>query len=439
MEIISENDASSVGEVSRLTEHLFRQESAKLVAVLTRVFGIDRLHFAEDVVQDTLIKALKTWPYAGIPEKPAAWLMQTAKNRALDLVRREARFREKQEIIAATLEQWPTESTHGAPVRFETEISADRLRLMFACCHPLIPQESQSALALKTLCGFSPGEIARAFLTTEVAVNKRLTRARRSLRDGGIPFEIPAGAALEERLEAVLRTLYLLFNEGHKASGGDKLIRAELCAEAVRLTASLVEHPCGDLPDAHALMALMLLNSARLDARQDAAGRILLLQAQDRSRWDATMIARGLSHLARSASGNRLSVYHLQAGIAACHCTAPDYASTDWPRILALYDSLVTLEDSPVVALNRAVAVAQVHGPAAGIGALEAIAHINRLQAYYLFHVVRAEFEADLGNPTAAAAHLRKALPLVPLEVERSLLLERLKNLRVDCPFAFNL
>ena len=415
------------GEISQLAEHLFRQEAGKLVSVLTGIFGIDRLQLAEDVVQEALIRALQTWPYYGIPKNPAAWITQTAKNLALDLIRREKLFRDKQPEIVASTEQWSADSFADDSPLFDTEIKDSRLRLMFACCHPLIAQEEQTALALKTLCGFSAAEIAKAFLTTEAAIAKRLTRARQKIRDLRIPFEIPSGSELSIRLNGVLQTLYLLFNEGYKASSGESLVKKDLCYEAIRLAVLLAEHSVANLPRIHALIALMLLNGARLPTRTDTEGNILRLKEQDRSQWDRTMIARGMFHLLQSAEGDEASDYHLQAGIAACHCAAKDYQSTDWPKILSLYDRLVEFDDSPVVALNRAVAVANVHGPMAGIEAVEAIRNRGKLSSYYLLYAVLGELEAQLNNPQTAADHFRSSLRLTEIRSEQMFLSKRLQ------------
>ncbi|MGV3754286.1 MAG: RNA polymerase sigma factor [Verrucomicrobiota bacterium] len=413
-------------DISGLAEHLFRHEAGRLVSVLTSIFGMDRLQMAEDVVQEALIKALKTWPYYGVPKNPAAWLTQTAKNLALDLVRRERNFQDKQPQIVAFMEQWTTDVDD--PDSHVHEIKDERLRLMFACCHPQVPVDSQIALALKTLCGFSPAEIAKAFLTSETAIAKRLVRARQRIRELEIQFEIPTGEESAARLEGVLQTLYLLFNEGYKASSGENLIREELCQEAIRLTTLLVAHPVGNQPRVHALAALMYLNAARLHARMDNEGNILLLKDQDRSRWDRGMVARGILHLGQSATGDELSEYHLQAGIAACHGTAKDYQSTDWAQILSLYDRLIEFDDSPVIALNRAVALANVHGPDAGIAALEAIRNRQPLDSYYLFYAVRADFEVQLNRFQSAGNHLRKALELTEVKSEQSLLGRRLQE-----------
>lgn len=419
-------------EVPQLTERLFRHEAGKLISALTGIFGTDRLQLAEDVVQEALVRALQTWPYSGIPENPAGWLMQTAKNRALDVIRREKFFHDKQPEIITSLENWSSDLDASHAPRFDDEIKDDRLRLMFACCHPLISQDDQTALALKTLCGFSPVEIAHAFLSTEQAIAKRLTRARQKIRDLGLPFEIPSGEELSPRLDGVLQTLYLLFNEGYKASQGDSLVRAELCHEAIRLTTLLARHPAVDQPRTHALIALMMLNAARLQSRTDAEGNILRLKDQDRSQWDKAMIGQGLLHLSMAARGDEMSEYHLQAGIAACHATAPDYESTNWVQILSHYDHWTQINSSPVVALNRAVALSHVEGPAAGIAAVEAIQKQGQLKSYYLVYAVLGEFETQLNHFRAAAVHFQKALQLSEVKTEQSFLSRRLQDSAED-------
>jgi len=412
-------------ETSRVVEHLFRHEAGKMVATLTRIFGLEHLTLAEDVVQEALARALQTWPYHGVPDNPSAWIMRAARNRALDVVRREQSFRRKEPEIIRLLDREVTGADAGTGL--DQEIADDRLRMMFVCCHPLIPVEAQLALALRTLGGFSPAEIAKAFLTTEAAIAKRLTRARQRIRDARIPFEIPAGTELTRRLESVLHALYLMFNEGYKASTGDRLVREEVCGEAIRLTEALAAHPLGNQARTHALLGLMLLNAARIPARLGPDGQLLRLHEQDRARWNRSQIARGMFHLAQSAAGDDLSEYHLQAGIAACHCTATDYASTDWRRILELYDRLVAFDDSPVVALNRAVALAEVDGPQAGIEAVNAIQNLQSLESYYLLHAVLGEFEARLRHPRAAAAHFQKAIQLAEIKSEREFLSRRLE------------
>jgi RNA polymerase sigma factor (sigma-70 family) len=413
--------------VSQLVEHLFRHESAKMVATLTRIFGIEHLNLAEDVVQEALGRALQTWPYRGIPENPSAWIMRASRNLALDVIRREKVFRGKEPEIARLIEAGGS-STPEAAIFSENEITDDRLRMMFVCCHPVIPSEAQVALTLKTLCGFSVSEISRAFLTTEAAIAKRLTRAKQKIQETRVPFEIPVGDELARRLQSVLQSLYLLFNEGYKASAGDKLVREELCHEAIRLTELLAQHRAGNQPKTHALLALMLLNAARLAARQDLEGNLRRLEEQDRTRWDQAMIERGMSHLRESASGDSMSEYHLQAGIAACHATAKDYEATDWSRILSLYDRLMEFDDSPVVALNRAVAVANVRGPEAGLKAVRAIRDREKLASYYLLYAVIGELEMRLENREAAAQEFRKAFELAETKSERAFLLKRLQK-----------
>jgi RNA polymerase sigma-70 factor (ECF subfamily) len=412
-------------EVSQVVEHLFRHESGKMVAILTAIFGIEHLSLAEDVVQEALVRALQTWPFYGVPQNPSAWILRASRNLALDVVRRQKVFRDKEPEIVRLMEQ-PGPAPDAA-VFLEQEIADDRLRMMFVCCHPLIPAEAQVALALKTLCGFSPTEIAKAFLTTEAAIAKRLTRAKQRIREARIPFEIPAGEELMRRLDGVLQSLYLLFNEGYKASSGEKLVREEICHEAIRLTGLLAEHPAGNRPKTHALLALMLLNGARTPTRMDDEGNLLRLQEQDRTRWAQPMIARGMFHFAQSAAGQEITEYHLQAGIAACHCAAKDYASTDWQQILGLYDQLIEFDDSPVVALNRAVALAEVHGPQAGLEAVSAIRNLQSLESYYLLYAVLGEFEARLNHARAAAAHFRKSLQLAEIKSEQVFLSKRLQ------------
>ena len=418
-----QHSASPEVQVQQLADHLFRHESGKMVAILTGLYGPHRLQMAEDVVQEALIRALRTWPFSGTPGNPAAWLLRTAKNLAIDQLRREKNFHEKQPEIVAGLDAIET-------VRADEEgsIQDDSLRLMFVCCHPALPQEIQSALALKTLCGFSPAEIAKAFLISEAAVSKRLGRARQRIRELALPFAVPELNELPLRLDAVLRTLYLLFNEGYKASAGGRLVREDLCFEAIRLAELLVAHPVTRTPRTHALLALMLFGAARLSARTDDAGNLLRLHEQNRSAWDSGMILRGIRFLSLSGSGDAISEYHLEAGIAACHSTAADEAATDWPRILALYDQLVVLTDSPVVALNRAVAISRVHGAQAGMDAVNALTNRSSLETYHLFHAIRGSLAAELGRMPEALDELRKAEGLTNVAPEREFIAKRIRE-----------
>ena len=418
--------SSADSAVTQLVDHLFRHEAGKMVSTLTRSFGFENLNLAEDVVQDALLQAMRQWPFKGIPPNPSGWLMQVARNRALDVVRRQQNFRSKQDAIVAFLAERGDRSTESA--HFDSEIRDDQLRMMFACCHPDLPNEVQVALTLKTLCGFNENEIAAAFLTSTVAITKRLMRARRKIRAAQITLEIPAGDELSIRLGTILQTLYLLFNEGYKASQGDELVRRDLCEEGIRLAMLLVQHPAGNEPKTHALLALMLFNAARLSSRADAEGNILLLAQQDRSLWNSQMIERGLAHLNQSAAGAEISQFHLEAGIASCHCSAPSYQATDWKRILSLYDVLVALNPSPVVALNRAVAVANVNGAAEGLAAVESIEPRDLLETYYLFHAVLGQFHLELENFEEAAHRFRRATRLTGLRSEQAFLQKKIKE-----------
>ena len=406
-------------QIPQLTEHLFRHETGKLISALTGVFGIHRLQLAEDVVQDAMIRALQTWPYYGVPANPAAWLMQTARNKALDVIRREKWFQDKLPEVTATLDDLtnaPAEGSH------DDEIADNRLRLIFACCHPSIPLEDQTVLSLKTLCGFNIQEIASSYFTSEAAIAKRLTRAKQRIQEQQIAFEIPEGNDLSIRLEGVLRVIYLVFNEGYKASSGSCVVREDLCHEAIRLGTLLVSHPATDLPRTHALLAIMWMNAARLKTREGESGNVLRLQEQDRTRWDQAMLGQGLLHFSRAAAGTDLSEYHLQAGITACHCTAPDFTSTDWAQILAYYDRWLEMSASPVVALNRAVAVAEVHGPEAGLAAIQSLDGVASLAGYYLVDAVKGDLEERCGHFEKAASYFQSASEQTPLAAEKSFL-----------------
>ncbi|HET9222309.1 MAG TPA: sigma-70 family RNA polymerase sigma factor [Roseiflexaceae bacterium] len=417
------DESEQSGGVPGLVDHLFRHQAGQVVATLTRVFGPHQIDLAEDVVQETLLKALRQWPYRGIPDNPGAWIMRVARNHALDILRRERAMRGKHEQIAAlTALDNPT-----TPAEIlDCELRDDMLRMMFTCCHPAIGREARVALTLKTLGGFGVPELARAFLTQEATIAQRLVRAKRTIRARHIPFEVPDAAELPARLGSVLEVLYLLFNEGYSAHAGENLVRHELCAEAIRLTSLLADHPACDRPVVHALLALMLLQAARLPGRTDAAGDLLLLEEQDRALWDRALIGRGLRELERSARGDELTEYHLQAGIAACHAVAPSYAATDWPRILADYGELAALSASPVVMLNRAVALAMVAGPHAGLDALREIAELPGMASYHLFHATRAELLRRTGEYTGALESYQRALGNVSTEPERRFLMGKI-------------
>jgi RNA polymerase sigma-70 factor (ECF subfamily) len=361
-----------------------------------------------------------------VPENPSAWLLQTARNRAYDLLRHDRVLARKAPSLAPLIEDTARDALAAAPPQFEDEIADRQLRMMFVCCAPALPADAQVALVLKTLCGFGEREIAAAFLASEDAITKKLVRARKLLRDARIAVELPPAAQLAPRVDIVLQALYLLFNEGYKASHGDSLPRADLCAEAIRLGELLVAHPLGDRPATHALLALLHLHAARLPARQADDGALLVLAAQDRAKWDRAQIARGLAHLEKSAAGIHLTRWHLEAGIAAAHALAPSYDRTRWPHILELYDALLALDASPIVALNRAVALAKVHGCAAGLRELATIPQRSSLEKYHLYHAVRGALLAEAGQLADAAVALRRAQALATVPAERALLARRL-------------
>lgn len=411
---------------SGLVEHFFRHETGRLHGALIRLLGVQNIALAEDIAQEALLRALRTWSMGGIPANPSAWITRVAMNLAKDTLRHRKMSVEKEPAIITHIEQ--TLPSPAVAVEATHAIRDDALRLMFVCCHPAIAADAQVVLALKVLCGFGTGEIARAFFASEAAIEKQLTRTKQRIQESNIAFELPEGEDLAPRLDGVLAALYLLFNEGYKASSGDRLLREDLCSEAIRLNSLLLSHPAGRTPRSHALLALMLLTSARFPARVDEQGGLLRLDEQDRSKWDARLIGEGLRHLAEAAQGDEISEYHLQAGIAALHCTARDPASTDWARILVHYDLLLKVKPSPLVELNRAVAVAHVHGPQAGLDVIGAIACSERFDSHYLLHAVSGELHSRLQNHAAAAGSFRRALELAQVGPEQAHLARELER-----------
>jgi RNA polymerase sigma-70 factor (ECF subfamily) len=376
-------------------------------------------------MQEALIKALRQWPYYGVPTNPGGWIMRVARNAALDAIRREAVLAARQDELARALNE-RTADAETSPEVLDSLLRDDQLRMIFACCHPALGREAQVALTLKTLGGFGVPEIARAFLAPEPTIAQRLVRARRTLREQEHPLTVPDAADLPVRLDAVLEVLYLMFNEGYSAAIGEQLTRSDVCAEATRLTWLVGDHPTCDQPQVHALLSLMLLQASRLPARTDAAGDLLPLEEQDRALWDHHLIARGIAELGRSASGESLSSYHIQAGIAACHALAPSFAATDWPRILDQYDALLVLAPSAIVALNRAVALALVRGPQAGLDEWERIAQLPGMARYHLTHATAGWLWHRLGDTARAREHYARALTLAGTEPERRFLARRL-------------
>lgn len=409
-----------------VVEHLFRHQAGQLVSTLTRVFGPQHLELAEEVVQEALIKALQVWPYRGIPDNPTAWLVRVAKNSALDVLRRESSLAEKAGVLQQAFAVREALAIRQPVTETSLELIDDELRMMFMACHPALARESRIALTLKTVGGFGVSEISRAFLSKEATIAQRLVRAKRHIKDNHITFELPDSAELSSRLDSVLEVLYLLFNEGYTAHQGENLIRAELCSEAVRFAQMLVYHPVTNLPKCHALLALMLLLAARLPARVDDTGALFLLRDQDRSVWDRRLIFQGLRHLEQSAAGEELTEYHLQAAIASAHAVAPSFEATNWGQIIGLYDQLLILNPSPVIALNRAVAIARLQGPEAGISALDTICDHPALHQYYLLPATLGELWRELGEPHQAAHWFRAALDCPCSEPEQRFLRQQL-------------
>jgi RNA polymerase sigma factor (sigma-70 family) len=408
-------------------DHLFRRESGRMVAALTRIFGVHNLALAEDVVQDAFCRALEVWKMRGVPPNPSAWLMATAKNCALDVMRRERTARTFAPELGRLLQsEWTL-----APVMEElfapAAIQDDLMRMMFSCCHPRLPEEAQVALVLNILCGFSVDEVASAFVSSHAAIEKRITRAKKVLAGSKKLFDLTAPADFSARLPAVQRALYLLFNEGYHGASPEAAVRAELCREAMRLTAVLLQHPLGETPTTYALSALLCLSTARLPARVDESGNLSSLFEQDRSRWDRELLAEGLKLLELSAAGTELTEYHIEAAIASVHATARRAEDTDWANIVTLYDSLMTIRPSPIVALNRAIAVAQRDGPERGLEEIGAIEDRDRLSAYPFYSAALGEFEFRRGEFGAARRHFVAALALARNPAERRFLEQRVK------------
>jgi RNA polymerase sigma factor (sigma-70 family) len=407
-----------------LVEHYFRHEYGRLVASLVRHVGLRRLELVEDAVQAALLAGLTAWVAHGIPNDPGAWLYRVAKNELLGVLRKD---QGRRRILDGAADEWSAEAVdEPASPTFAGEVRDDLLRMMFVCCDERIPPESRVVLALKTLCGFGVHEIAFRLFTTEANVYKRLARARERLREDDLDTETPPLESLRSRASSVHSVIYLLFNEGYLSMRSEHAIRAELCEEAIRLGTLLAEHPVGAVPTTFALLALMHLHAARLAARQDASGGLLLLEEQDRSLWDRHHIEQGLVWLARSADGDLFTRFHAEAGISAEHCLAPSFAATRWKEIAELYGMLERIDPSPIHTLNRAVAMAELRGPKAALALLAEIARPQWLEGHYLWNAVLADLHARAGNEPAAEKHRDQALAAAPSAAVRQLLYRRL-------------
>ena len=418
-----------MSDTHRAIDAVWRIESARLIAGLARIVG--DVGVAEDLAQDALVAALEQWPESGVPRNPGAWLMATAKHRAIDVLRRGKMLERKHEQLGHELEARQELAVPDLDAALDDPVGDDLLRLIFTACHPVLSTEARVALTLRLLGGLTTQEIARAFLVPEATVAQRIVRAKRTLAEARVPFEVPRGADLEARLSSVLGVIYLVFNEGYSATAGDDWMRPALCEDALRLGRILAELAPTE-PEVHGLVALMEIQASRSGARTRPSGEPILLLDQDRSRWDRLLIRRGLAALERAESlGGARGPYALQAAIAACHARAATPGETEWPRIAALYDALAQLAPSPVVELNRAVAVAMAFGPAAGLELVDALTSEPSLKGYHLLPSVRGDLLAKLGRIDEACAEFEQAAGLTRNGRERALLLERAAAARV--------
>jgi RNA polymerase sigma-70 factor (ECF subfamily) len=421
--------ATMSAETVALVDHLFRRRAGQMVATLTRTLGSRYLSLAEDAVQDALLTAMQLWPFRGVPDNPEAWLFQVARNRALDRLRHGRMAAGKVAELARSLQTLAPPGTAPALRAELPPVEDDELGLLLLTCHPSLPADARVALALKLAGGFSVGEIARAFLTQQSAIAQRLVRAKRLLRDEGADVGMPAPGDLEGRVGSVIDALYLMFNEGYAATAGDQLVRDDVAFEAIRLARMLAAHPATSSPRVWALVALMLLHAARFPARVGADGTLFLLREQDRSAWDRAAIAEGLLALDRAASGDVVTTLHLEAGIAACHAAAPTWEATRWTEIVELYDELLAVTGSPVVAVNRAIAVSRVEGPLAGLAAIAAVEDAVALTHYPILPAVQAELWREAGDTERAAECYRAALAHARAAPEQRWLTSRLDAL----------
>jgi RNA polymerase sigma-70 factor (ECF subfamily) len=415
---VSENAAERVSDV---IESVYRSDSRRVLATLIRLLG--DFDLAEEAMHDAFAAAMERWSCEGTPANPRAWLVSTGRFKAIDAIRRRARF---DASLAELAERWVAD-LNDATIGDEADVEDDRLRLIFTCCHPALAPDAQIALTLREVCGLTTEEVARAFLTTPSTVAQRIVRAKAKIRDAGIPYEVPSRADLPERLDSVLRVIYLVFNEGYSASSGSSLTRPDLASEAIRLGRLLTE--LLPEPEAVGLLALMLLHESRRAARTSAAGELVLLDDQDRSLWSRNQIAEGVALVDRALASRRFGPYTLQAAIAAVHADAPNAAATDWAQIVGLYEVLLRADPSPVIELNRAAAVAMRDGPLAGLGLIDAILARGDLRDYHLAHAARADLCRRLGRNAEARASYERALALTRQEPERRFLERRLSEL----------
>ena len=411
----------------QLVDHLFRREAGKMVAVLTKLFGLSNVETAQDIVQETLLAALDAWKLNALPDNPRAWLYRVAKNRALDHLRRRRHWQDK--IAPGLVQAWSDDSAvqeHLDLLFLDAEIEDSQLRMLFACCHPALAAEGQIALILKTLCGLSVSEIAAAFLTSKDNIEKRLYRTREKIRHERIALEVPLGADLPPRLDGVLKSVYLLFNEGYHSASSDQVIRHELCDEALRMADLLARHPVVGLAKTQALLSLLCFQASRFGARFGPGGQIVLLEDQDRGHWDQSLIARGFVHLTRSAVGGEVSGYHLEAAIASYHAQAVSWEKTNWQAIFYLYQLLWQRQPNPIVAFNRAIALGYARDAPAG---LEALLAIETLRDNHFYHTALGDFYRKTGDLEKSQSAYQTALSLAVLPREKQLIAEKMAKL----------
>ena len=411
--------------INQLVDHLFRHESGKMIAVLSRLLGLQNIEIAQDLVQDTLLQAMSTWGYKSIPDNPSAWLYRVAKNKAIDFLRREKKFKEVSPQYSYLLQSEYTLASTVNNLFLENEIEDSQLRMMFACCHPSIQEESQIALTLKTLCGLSVNEISKAFLTTEETIAKRIYRAKEKIKAEKIELEVPQNDELSIRVDTVLKSLYLLFNEGYKSSHPDKLIREDLCEEAMRLCFLLTQHSLTALPRVKALLALMCFQASRFDARLDDKNNIILLKYQDRIKWNRSLMSKGFELMEESTEPFEVSAYHLEAAIASQHAAARSFEQTNWKSIYHLYEMLYQLQPNPIVAMNKAIASSYAISKQ---NALKELQQIKGLEDHHLYYVSIGEMYFDLENKPEAKKFFEKALELTSSGYEQQLLITRISN-----------
>ncbi len=410
--------------INQLTSHLFRHESGKMVAVLTKIFGTENLETAEDVVQQTFIDALQVWKYKGVPDNPSAWLFRVAKNKAIDVIRKN-KYNVQYDFNDSERALLKSEYTLATTMEnlFKKElVKDDMLRMMFACCHPNISGENQITLILKTLCGFSTAEIAKAFLTSEDTVSKRLYRTKEFFRKEKVKLEIPSVEEIKNRTDAVLNSIYLLFNEGYNSTHVKELIREDLIREALLLCKLLIDNPHTQQPETFALMALMCFHSSRSESRLTATGEIILLPNQDRSKWNAEMLEHGNFYMNKAAYGNTLSTYHLEAAIAYEHCTSPSFDKTNWKSILNYYEMLCKISPSPATLLNKIAVVMQLHGPLVALQQLEEMNDNKKLETIYLYYSLLGELNLRLNRREESKRNFEKAISITQSPSEKALL-----------------